>query len=250
MPKLKFTGSVYPKAIKVSVDDHPLLTWRSEELGFVMTCSVQIQNNEVAIDCDIDRFEPSLLTPVVMRAYDTARATIDLISFTTANGLIFLLDTFIDAAGNATAVAPQQPELAALSTAMSAPGDFDRVLRMILAEPALFLALRDLIDAITQWHRAPVNTARVLDSLRHLIAPGEEPKAGWLKLRDKLQIDEAYLKYVTDHSAPPRHGDPAHIPGTITREVTARAWNVFNRYLEYRKRDNGPLPLGEFPLLR
>ena len=45
-----------------------------------------------------------------------------------------------------------------------------------ITEPPVFLALRDLIDAITQWHRAPVNTARVLDGFRNLIAPGEEPK--------------------------------------------------------------------------
>lgn len=146
-------------------------------------------------------------------------------------------------------MAPQQLELAALSTAVAQPGDVDKILRMALTEPPLFLALRDLIDAITQWHRAPINAARVLDGLRHLIARGEEPKTGWPKLRAALRVEESYLKYVTDQSAPPRHGDSAHIPGEVTKKVAERARRVFNRYLKYRKRGRKPLPESEFPLL-
>lgn len=169
MYKLRFTGTIYPAAIKTSIDNHPTINWQSE---------------------------------------------------------------------NTTAIAPQQPDLAVLSTAVAKPEDFDKVLRMVLTEPPLFMVLRDLIDAITQWHRVPINTARVLDGLRHLLSPGEEPKRGWEKLRAALRVEESYLRFVTDQSAPPRHGDPAHIPGTITSEVAARAWIVLNRYLEYRKRDS------------
>jgi len=250
MPKLRFTGTVYPKQIKTSITNHPRINWKSTDLGFSLDIGVEINENKVTIDCDIDKFDSEKhLTPIVMRAYDTARTAIDLVSFTTGNGLVFVLDTFTDPDGNTTAVAPQQPELAALSTAVAKPEDFDRILRMVLTEPPLFLVLRDLIDAITQWHRAPVNTARVLDGLRHLIAPGEEPRSGWPKLRAALRVEESYLKYVTDQSAPPRHGDPSHIPGEVTRKVAERAWTVFNRYLEYRKRGGQPLPESEFPML-
>jgi hypothetical protein len=250
MPKLRFTGTIYPTAIKTSITNHPKINWKSADLGFSLDIGVEINENKVAIDCEIDNFDRQRhLTPIVMRAYDTARATIDLLSFATGNGLMFVLDTFVDPEGNSTAVAPQQPELATLSSAVAKPEDFDKILRMVLTEPPLFLALRDLIDAITQWHRAPVNTARVLDGLRHLIAPGEEPKSGWPKLRAALRVQESYLKYVTDQSAPARHGDPSHIPGEITREVAERAWTVFNRYLEYRKGGSEPLPESEFPIL-
>jgi hypothetical protein len=47
----------------------------------------------------------------------------------------------------------------------------------------------------------------------------------------------------------PRHGDPAHIPAITTTEITRRSWKIMNRFFEYKKRDNGPLPLAEFPLL-
>lgn len=251
MHKLRFTGTIYPRAIKTSIENHPTINWKSGDPAFSLNCDVKIQDNNVTIDCEVDNFEKEKhLTPIVMRAYDTARATIDLMSFASGNGLVFVLDTFTDPDGKTTVVAPQQPDLAALSTAVARPEDFDKVLRLILTEPPVFLALRDLIDAITQWHRAPVNTARVLDGLRNLIAPGEEPKKSWSKLRALLRVEESYLKFVTDTSAAPRHGDPTHISGAVTRDVSARAWTMFNRYLEYRKRGNQPLPESEFPILR
>lgn len=182
--RLRFTGKIYPTAIKTSVSNQPTINWTSVDLGLSLNCQVEIHDNEVTIDCEVDNFKQDVhLTPIVMRAYDIARATIDLISFASGTGMIFVLDTFTDADGNVIAIAPQQPELAVLSTAVAKPEDFSQVLRIVLTEPPLFLALRDLIEAMTEWHRAPVNTARALDALRHMIAPGETPTRGWQKLR-------------------------------------------------------------------
>ena len=103
------------------------------EAGLILNCDVKNQDNNVTIDCEVDNFEKKKhLTPIVMPAYDTARATIDLVSFASGNGLVFVLDTFTDPGGNTTVVAPQQPDLAALSTAVARPDDFDKVLRLVL----------------------------------------------------------------------------------------------------------------------
>jgi len=100
MPKLRFTGTIYPTAIKTSIDNHPKINCKSAHLGFSLDIDVRIVYNKVTIDCEIDSFDRERhLTPVVMRAYDTARATIDLVSFATGNGLLFVLDTFTDADG-------------------------------------------------------------------------------------------------------------------------------------------------------
>jgi hypothetical protein len=78
MYKLRLTGTIYPTAIKTSIDNHPTINWKSADLGFSLACNVTIQENKVTIDCDVDNFEKEKhLTPIVMRAYDTARATIE-----------------------------------------------------------------------------------------------------------------------------------------------------------------------------
>jgi hypothetical protein len=119
---------------------------------------------------------------------------------------------------------------------------------MVIQEPTLFLAFNDLISAITLPHEAPVNCGRVMDRIKHLITPASRnEKVAWQAMRTALGVDEAYLKYITDWSAAPRHGRPDHVPAAITQEVTIRAWTVMNRYIEYR-RAGGVLP-NSFTLL-
>jgi hypothetical protein len=43
-----------------------------------------------------------------------------------------------------------------------------------------------------------VNCARAMDRLKHLIAlPNASEKHAWKQMRDVLQIDERYLKFIT-----------------------------------------------------
>jgi hypothetical protein len=58
MYKLRFTGTIYPAAIKTSVDNCPTINWKSADLGFSLNCHVEIQDNEVTIDCEVDKFAP------------------------------------------------------------------------------------------------------------------------------------------------------------------------------------------------
>lgn len=68
-------------------------------------------------------------------------------------------------------------------------------------------------------------------------------------MRSKLNLSLDYLKLMTDTSTAPRHGDSAHISGTITVEIAERTWTVFNRFLEYKKLGDQKLPEAEFPVL-
>jgi hypothetical protein len=186
-----------------------------------------------------------------MRAYDIAKAMIDLVSFSTGHGLLFVLETLTENEDCITSVVPQQPELGALATSVAGHAQFNQVLQIVLSDPPLILALRDLIDAITLWHRAPTSCARAIEALRHSVARGEmDRERQWKIFNEALRLERSYLTNVMAHSTGPRHGDPAHIPGAVTRDVAKRAWIVMDRYLEFRKRGgNSPLPISDFPVL-
>jgi hypothetical protein len=149
-----------------------------------------------------------------------------------------------------TALAPEQPQLAALVPSISAStAGYDAVLRLVIPEYPIFHALHDLAEAITQTHVAPTNCGRAIDGLRHAIAPSASRDEQWKTLRDNLQVEKAYLQIITDLSTGPRHGDPAHIPGPVVKDVVERTWIVMNRYFEFLKRGKRPLPKSEFPTL-
>jgi hypothetical protein len=255
MIRVQFSGRILPAALHVSIPNTPKVSFRDAEmtqLGLEFSATVHIEQSIVTINCDLNKFEKTQhLTPITMRAYDIAKAMIDLVSFSTGHGLLFVLETLTDDEGCITSVAPQQPELGALVKSVVGRAQFDQVLQIVLSDPPLFLALRDLIDAITLWHRAPTSCARAMEALRHSVAPGEtDRKRQWEIFNEALRLEQSYLNRVMGHSTGPRHGDPAHIPGAVTRDVAKRAWIVMDRYLEFRKRGgHSPLPISDFPVL-
>jgi hypothetical protein len=255
MPRIRFNGRVLPAALGLSIPNFPSIRWRDGGLTALgiesAECHVEVRDNAVTIEVELVEFDPALhLTPIAMRAHDVARAAIDLVCFASGNAYAFVLETWTGLDRVTRAVAPQQPELSALSTSVASPADFDQVLRLVITDPPLFMALRDLIESITQWHRAPISAARAIEAMRHSMTPGKERKQQWENFCLNLQLARSYIDPVTDTSAGPRHGDPEHIPGNITTDVARRAWVIMDRYLEFRKRGGqNPLPLAEFPTL-
>jgi len=255
MPTLQFTGRIHPDVGQISVTNVPTVNWTDEEIGLEMAFSFQIEKSAVRVECRVNRFTPDDIVPIWMRAFDLVRAAVDLTCFSTGIGATVILDILIDPSGaRSTLLADSRKLLSGICTAFSlggAPGgDFSTVLNIVLKEPALFMAMNDLVTAITLPHHSPVTCARAVERLRNIITLGVSGKGkGWESLRHNLQIDKEYLEFITGKSTGPRHGDPARVSGNITTEMVRRAWIIMNRFLEFRKRGNKPLASTEFPML-
>jgi hypothetical protein len=250
MPTVRFTGRILPAALNVSVANRPTFRWNADELGLEITFRVHIENGSIQIDCDLGKFEEAYVVPLSMRAHDIARASVDLIAFATGNGLTVMLEEFTDPTGTTTQLAPQQPSLAALVSAVKiGTPDFDKILQVVLAEPRLFLALRDLIEAISVPHRATVACVRAVRNLGPILGSSGSPDRSWLSLRENLQISRPYLQRITQYVQNPGGGDHAHISDARATDIVHGAWIIMNRILEYLRRGGQPLPVSEFPLL-
>ena len=255
MPIVHFKGKVLPyepTAYHVTVKDLPQVTWHDTYTGQDLKITTRINESIIDIEFDVEKFDVKDTSSLLMRAWDLARAAVDLYSFKVGWGLSVVIDTLVQPDGSTNTIMPKMETLATYSTAIAddpTVNNFDICYRLLLAEPALFMALNDLIVSITLPHHASVNCARVIEGLRKLIAPGVERSKAWPILRTNLNIEQAYLTYVTDVSTAPRHGDRAHIPGPTVIDATTRTWKVMNRFLEFRKRGNQPLPIAEFPVL-
>ena len=250
MQSIHFLGRVLPLPAQVTVSFNPSIKWEEADTGLVMEFTCHIENSKIDIECRAEEYRPEHLGELYRRALDICRAQVDLIAFKMGWGLTVVLETFIDPNGIGSQIFQKDDRLAALCTAFSLDQGFDELCAKVIQSVPLFMALRDLIAAISLPHVSSIDCARAMDRLKHLVAtPGTTDKQAWQQLRQALQIDEAYLKYITDYSVGPRHGRPGHTPGTVTTEVTRRAWIIMNRYFEYLKRGNVALDSSEFPLL-
>jgi hypothetical protein len=250
MPKLQIIGRVIPEyaqlsAPKISVD------WGHDGAGVRAKIFVAIEQSKVIIDCDTNKFktqdEQSVL---VIHAHGLARSMIDVFGFQFGMGLDLTFDTITIDSGNPLPLRFPDSKLHALAKVVQSNQNILAIIRLAHHDLKLGMALRHLNEALTAPRRTSVRSAQCVDGIRSLfVPPGGKEKAGWPPLRDNLNISKAYLDVVMDESHGPRHGDYTELVGVNRSDSVFRAWEVMNRYLEFRIRDSGPLPLNEFPLL-
>lgn len=252
MPTVRFQGRVIPMTHGISIETVPVRGWKDSELELTMDFTFDLKESNIVLAAELNKFsEKEHYFSVLMRASDTAKAIVDVFAFSTGLGLTVILDTFTDPAGNVKDVIIGDRRLGALATATRGGSSLADVLRIVVTSPPLYLALRDLIEAATQFHRAPASAARAIEALRHSVAPDEtDRKKQWKMFEELLRVEQSYMEIIKKSSIGPRHGDPVHIPGAITADLSMRAWTIMNRYLEFRKRGaKRALPVSEFPVL-
>src|SRR5689334_13233148 len=118
MPTIYFHGLAQPSEVQVSIQDHPTINWHDGETAVDIAFTIAIEKSRIQVKCDLSSFDHERdLVRVYMRAFDLARATIDLTCFSTGWGLSVILDRYTNPEGITTAFAPHDARLAALCTA-------------------------------------------------------------------------------------------------------------------------------------
>jgi hypothetical protein len=257
MPIGFFSGRVLPSGLGMSLGNATRIRLGASEFGGAVVFTIAIINAEIDIDCEVEEYQDDRLGYLHARAFDLARACVDVVAFGTGQGMTVILDTFTKPDGTAVPLAFAQRSLAAECTVYkidsSIPAEraeFTNVLHVVAREPHLFMILNDLIQTLSLPHQAATNCGRVLDGLRKLVAPNVDPLKGWRILQGLLNVDGEYMEMVSETAKKPRHGDKSPIGSGVIQEVMKRTWGVMNRFIEYRKRGNQPLPADEFPLLK
>jgi hypothetical protein len=246
---IRFHGRVFPEFMQVTINFTPTVHWKADELGYEVDMVCHVDKSVVDIECTLSDWKVEYFPDLYRRALDICRAKIDVLGFKMAYGLTVLLDTFEAPDGTVTPIALNDPNLVGICTAFSLEKGFDEVCMLVLQRPLLFMAIRELMTAISLPHVSLVECARAMDRIKNMLAPGSKDKAAWNRMRETLRVEEVFLKYITDASADPRHGQPGHTSGSVTTEVTRRAWVIMNRYLEYVVHGEKPLDPTTYPIL-
>jgi hypothetical protein len=128
--------------------------------------------------------------------------------------------------------------------------NFNELKWMATTEPSFALALDDLILATAIPNHTAVNCARAIDGIRNLIA-GNDAKASmaWETMRNALNADQNYVRYISDLSKEHRHAKRTIIAEGELNTALSRSWTLMDRYFHLRIRKLDYLPSGEFPLL-
>jgi len=253
MPTIHLIGRVLPTGINLTAGALPTAMQYFKEIDLTVNLTFSLVDSAIDVRCDVTRYGVRELEHIHKIAHDLTRAIVNVYNFATGSGLTIVFEAVIDPNGNRSILLPQDLRLAPLCTAYSLESTDPRrieILMLVLQEPSLFMSLNDLLDAIIHPHAVLVDCARAIERLTNAISPpGTNRKQMWAYFRDNLRLGREYLEYITGHSTGPRHGDPTFVAGTVGGEASRRSWVVMNRFLEFRRRGNEPLPESEFPLL-
>jgi hypothetical protein len=243
---IQYFGHIEPRSAEFNSDTDQNIT--DESRGISARFRMRIQGSEVHLVCNLkSQVHPNSL---YVLAYDMCRLWINMHSFATGISYTLHFDEMIDYAGRREKLSSQFVHAKRLCTAYNLEEGMKEAWLILVNEAKLFVAFNDLMHAVVFTNEIPVATARVLDTIRVLMAPkGMKTEKAWPYVQKGLGVSEAYLKFVTDISKGPRHGDITYASVETCEELLIRAWTVMNRFIEYRKRGNLTLPLSEFPAL-
>ena len=246
MPTLTFRGTIIPTTLPLPIGDFGAVTWQNLETGAKESFSVSIHAGKVKVLVELDVYSEDDLERHRIRALDLASTALNTLCFQNGWAFSVSLENYTNPAGEIVGMIPGHPSLARY---VSYPdSDIAQVYETLVKEPYLYHAMNDLIMAIGVPHLAAINCARAVESVRTLIAPGKRG-SGWSLMQSTLNLTEAYVRPITKLSEAPRHGDRAWISHEPIEDVIERSWIIMDRFIEWRRKGENPLPLDRFPIL-
>lgn len=157
MPTIHFIGRVVPSSLDITISDLPKVDYRSAKSGLEAHVVLTINNSSVDVACSTNRYTSDDLELIHKVAFDLARAAVDVIAFSTGYALTVVFDKFIDPGGVESLFFVSNPSVAPLCTAYlptskDSPSSLGAITSIVFREPPLFMALDDLIGAISLHH--------------------------------------------------------------------------------------------------
>jgi len=250
MDIIHFLGRSMPSGFNLTLSQELSFRWHHSVVGITALITLNMKNSDIDIRFDTETFKEEDYAHYLVRATDLARDAVDLVAFAGGLAATSVLETFVWPNGKTEQLTPHDDRLRAVCTSFNLTDNYPAVLNLVSQDFELAMALRDLIDALSISHLAPINCGRVLDGIKRMISPNtKNPKAAWRAMQAALNISPEYQRWITDISANPRHADRSYISAPATNELLKRTWTIMNRFIEYRKRANAPLTAPEFPIL-
>lgn len=248
---LTFFGRVFPSGTHLTVTDAPEVTYVDPETYFYsVRMRIKFVDTAIEITCDFDRLFEGYLGQLYIQALNYAQTIVNLAAFQTGTGAIVVLDSWADQFGK-TEMHLFEPNAANICSAYNFTTGLQEIFNLMFAEPAIFMALNDLVLAVSMPGHTLINCARSVEAIRQMIAGqfADDRKVQWPIMRKALNIDHAYISLITEKSTAPRHGNQTPIRGTVLGEVIKRSWTIMDRFFHFRRNGNENLPLDRFPLL-
>jgi len=241
-----FHGTVLPIGYTLTVPPSEPIVWQIIGSDDTESYDIEIIDSAVHVTCDISNFKDTDISFVRNKAFNLARARVEIVAFRLGLGLGISLDRLVDENGIETILLPKQDGV----EDMFHPEFKEEVIFLFLAsDESILMAFNDLVSSLNFPYYAHVNCARVIDALRHHMFPNFSEKDGWKAMQEALVVSEASLISLSHLSREGRHGKRVWKDPDLTGSSLYRTWKIMNRFLIYKHNGEKPLDPNTFQLI-
>lgn len=227
------------------VDAQEMNFFYPHENGNHAAISVQLQGGKVLAECKVEFDDPTNFAntyPLVLEAVDK------FVSYLVYRwGIRFWchLETVVHPDGAKRLLVEQ---LRAPATTGPLTISSDELSAMASKAPEVMDVLRDFRRAHDNRFLSAVYYARTLEGLRNAIAPGVDPKKGWVAMQTALRFKKSYAEFVTKLSRGGRHGELRACSQEENVQMMERCTQLIDRYIHLKTLGVAALP-ETFPTL-
>lgn len=249
MTTVHLMGYVEPRQTLISIENLTPIEEINISTGHKTKFTIAILHSVVSVECEMENFNvEEESSQLYTRCVELTRTLVNLIAVRHGWGLTVHLDTFIQESGKEEVLMNRADHLEGIVDAYTLD-DIDTLFLRTCGNVDFTMALNDMVDAITRPRTTSVCCARVVDTIKNLLAPGLKDKAGWRVLQETLRADESYCQYISNASKLSRHGRHEYLPVAEANELLTRTWELANRFLSFRLSSGEPLDENKFPQL-
>jgi hypothetical protein len=225
MPTIHFKGVVLPETWQITVNPEPSIKWQPTDTSQApIEFTEHVASSQIDVKCEVSEFQAANYSEAYWHAVALANAAVDLVAFGMGIALTVYFHTFIGPSGVGGPIIHRR-EYGDICTSfpinsLHAEGnaEFDKIYKILIEDPWLFIAMNDLILAVGQPQQSVVNCARVIDSIRKLLDKSrtDQTISSWENMHTELNCTRPYLEFISQWSTNPRHGTRGYIEPAIT----------------------------------
>ncbi|HEV2710887.1 MAG TPA: hypothetical protein VGU67_11780 [Edaphobacter sp.] len=249
MPTVHIMGYVEPRETLINIENLTPIQEENIVTGKKTKFTIAIIHSVVSVECEMENFDVEQeSSQLYTRCVELSRTLVNLIAVRHGWGLTVHLDTFINEDGTEERLMNRADHLDGIMDAYTLD-DIDMIFRRVSGNIDFTMALNDMVDAITRPRTTSTCCARVIDTIKNLLAPELKDKAGWEVMHEALRTDKEYCQHISNASRSSRHGQHEYLPSIEAEELMTRTWELFNRFLSFRISGGLPLDEEKFPIL-
>jgi hypothetical protein len=245
MQTLIYEGSIEPEAAPLTLDYRPRLRRQETETSPEVEFEVTVFVGRVRVRATTSVVDEEAAYSLFFPAWDVARVFVEMAGFIKGVPYSVSLDRVILPDGEVRSFVFGDRSLVA--THDFTESDLEALSDISLVDLKCALVVSDVLMTLGKAHYSPTACGRVADSLARLISPDVSRAQQWSDVRERLRVDEAFIRSLSDVSKASRHGDRTEVDAATNQETAHRAWTLVGRYLRYRL--DGQLDPAKFPLL-